>query len=167
MDAALAILGIVFAAFGVWLAVRIVSRGEHWAKQTAVATIGLPLLYVASFGPACWLCEKGILDQKAAWMAYRPLRRLYYDGLFRRGCQLPVYTVEKHVRIWGDKRRIGTIRDDMPTSVVSSISTKSTWLICSSGSASPIDYEIESSQNIDHERRVACHRVLQPATISR
>jgi hypothetical protein len=48
-------LAVAFAAFCVWLAVRIVNRRERWAKWTLVGTItGLPLLYVLSFGPACW-----------------------------------------------------------------------------------------------------------------
>jgi len=48
-------LGGVFAAFCVWLTVRIVNRREKWAKWTAVGLLGLPLLYVLSFGPACWI----------------------------------------------------------------------------------------------------------------
>jgi hypothetical protein len=43
------------AAFCVWLGVRIVNRRERWAKRTlAGIVLGLPLLYVVSFGPACW-----------------------------------------------------------------------------------------------------------------
>jgi len=53
---AVAIFGIVVAAFCVWLAVRIFNRRERWAKWTlAGLVLGLPLLYVLSFGPACWL----------------------------------------------------------------------------------------------------------------
>ena len=47
-------LGVAFAAFCVWLSVRIVNRRERWAKWTLAAVIGLPVLYVLSFGPACW-----------------------------------------------------------------------------------------------------------------
>jgi|GEM_PF-1100265 len=43
-----------FAAFCVWLTVRIINRRERWAKWTLAATVGLPVLYVLSFGPACW-----------------------------------------------------------------------------------------------------------------
>jgi hypothetical protein len=47
-------LAVAFAAFCVWLAVRIFNRREKWAKRTAVGLIvGLPVLYVLSFGPAC------------------------------------------------------------------------------------------------------------------
>ena len=48
-------LGVAFAGFCVWLGVRIVNRRERWAKWTLAAVIvGLPVLYVLSFGPACW-----------------------------------------------------------------------------------------------------------------
>jgi hypothetical protein len=36
--------------------VRIVNRRERWAKWTLLgAVVGAPVLYVLSFGPACWL----------------------------------------------------------------------------------------------------------------
>jgi len=50
----LPIVAIAFAAFCVWLVVRIYNRRERWAKWTLAATLALPVLYVASFGPACW-----------------------------------------------------------------------------------------------------------------
>ena len=49
-------LAVAFAAVCVWLGVRVYNRRERWAKWTlAVVTIGLPAVYLASFGPACWL----------------------------------------------------------------------------------------------------------------
>lgn len=51
-------LGVIFAAFCVWLTVRIVNRRERWAKWTAVAAVGGPVLYFASFGPACWIVSR-------------------------------------------------------------------------------------------------------------
>jgi hypothetical protein len=47
-------LGLVVAAFGVWLGVRIINRRERWAKRTALVIVVVPTLYVLSFGPACW-----------------------------------------------------------------------------------------------------------------
>ncbi|HLJ12656.1 MAG TPA: hypothetical protein VKU82_15785 [Planctomycetaceae bacterium] len=48
-----------FSAFCIWLTVRIINRRERWAKWTlATVIIGLPVLYVASFGPACWLTKR-------------------------------------------------------------------------------------------------------------
>ena len=35
--------------------------------------IGLPVLYVASFGPACWLVERRILPPRATGIVFRPL----------------------------------------------------------------------------------------------
>lgn len=58
MEAALPIFGVAFAAFCVWLAVRIVNRRERWAKWTLAAAIGIPALYIASFGPACWITSR-------------------------------------------------------------------------------------------------------------
>jgi len=69
-------LGVAFAAFCVWLTVRIVNRRERWAKWTLGAVVGLPLLYVASFGPACWWFPKRVrvgsmsLDGKTGSVGY-------------------------------------------------------------------------------------------------
>ena len=57
MALALSILCIAFAASCIWLTVRIVNRKERWAKWTLAVVVGLPVLYVASFGPACWFSE--------------------------------------------------------------------------------------------------------------
>lgn len=55
MTLVLPALAVAFAAFCVWLAVRILNRRERWAKWTFAAVVGVPILYVMSFGPACWL----------------------------------------------------------------------------------------------------------------
>jgi hypothetical protein len=55
MNVLLPLLAVAFAALCVWLTVRIINRKERWAKWTLVGTVvGVPILYVASFGPACW-----------------------------------------------------------------------------------------------------------------
>ena len=47
--------GVIIAALAIGLTVRIVNRRERWAKWTAVGFFfGSPILYLASFGPACW-----------------------------------------------------------------------------------------------------------------
>lgn len=38
--------------------VRIVNRRERWEKWTLAILFGLPVLYVASLGPACWFAVK-------------------------------------------------------------------------------------------------------------
>ncbi len=48
------VVGVAFAALCIWLTVRIINRGERWAKWTAVALACVPILYGLSFGPACW-----------------------------------------------------------------------------------------------------------------
>jgi hypothetical protein len=67
---------VAFAAFCIWLTVRIVNRRERWAKWTAVL-VGLPVLYVASFGPACW-CVFAVQEDwatRTAAYCYWPLTR--------------------------------------------------------------------------------------------
>jgi len=48
-------IAVASAAFCVWLTVRIVNRREKWAKWALAAMAGVPLMYVASFGPLCWV----------------------------------------------------------------------------------------------------------------
>ncbi|HEY3965394.1 MAG TPA: hypothetical protein VGM05_12635 [Planctomycetaceae bacterium] len=81
-------LAFVFAAICMWLAVRIVNCRERWAKRTLAATVGLPILYVLSFGPACWLTAKPNdvdVDRPALIMtAYWPIgyfRSNTYSGI--------------------------------------------------------------------------------------
>lgn len=65
-EAILAVLGMAFAAFCVWLTVRIVNRRERWAIRTAIA-LALLLIYALSFGPAC-----GLSLQADRLAVYRP-----------------------------------------------------------------------------------------------
>jgi hypothetical protein len=48
------------------------NRRALWPVVTAVL-IGLPLLYVASFGPACWLSFKEKVPSSVVAVIYRPL----------------------------------------------------------------------------------------------
>ena len=71
------LLSVTCAAFCIWLTVRIVNRRERWAKWTLAAVLSLPLLYVASFGPACRMMEEGRLSiNSPRWRIYHPLARL-------------------------------------------------------------------------------------------
>src|SRR5579871_3835383 len=77
IEVVLAALGVAFAAFAVWLAVRIINRRERWAKRLAIgSTACLPLLYVLSFGPACWFCLRYGAGGEAVHVVYRPLIHL-------------------------------------------------------------------------------------------
>ena len=55
MSIILSAFAVAFAAFSVWLIVRVINRRDRWAKRTLVALVAaLPILYLASFGPVCW-----------------------------------------------------------------------------------------------------------------
>jgi hypothetical protein len=47
-------------------------RKPLWPWIVAVLT-GLPVLYVASFGPACWIVSHANLSGKIATVPYRPM----------------------------------------------------------------------------------------------
>ncbi len=82
MNILLAALGVSFAAFCVWLGVRIINRRERWAKWTLAVAIGLPVLYVASFGPAGWAFSRvGGGDDADYILAfiYHPIVGAWYD----------------------------------------------------------------------------------------
>jgi len=92
MTTLLPTLTVVFAALCVWLTVRIVNRRERWAKCTLVTTILLPVLYVGSFGPWCWIVsrsatETGLVPVPAV---FEPLTRCLREG--RLGDALEWYT---------------------------------------------------------------------------
>ena|SRR5436190_4328290 len=73
MDIAVAVYGSAFVALCVWLTVRIVNRRERWAKQTLAAVVVVPVLYVASFGPACWIVSRTGIGIQAIPTIYVPL----------------------------------------------------------------------------------------------
>ena len=47
-----------------------------WAT---VVVVCLPIAYVLSFGPACWLVAKEYLGTDTIWRMYRPIARLVSD----------------------------------------------------------------------------------------
>lgn len=78
-------LGVTFAAFCVWLVVRIVNRREQWAKWTLAAILFTGLVvYPLSFGPVVWLYDRHMLpdgiDDETLICAYRPLEQLALHG---------------------------------------------------------------------------------------
>jgi hypothetical protein len=52
------VVGVAFAAFVVWLTVRIVNRRERWAKRMLAIAAALSALYALSFGPVCWISSR-------------------------------------------------------------------------------------------------------------
>jgi hypothetical protein len=73
MALALSIFGLAFAAFCVWLTVRIVNRRERWAKWTLSGLISAAIAYPVSFGPACWTTSRLNLPGNWLVVAYRPM----------------------------------------------------------------------------------------------
>jgi hypothetical protein len=55
MDILFSTIAVVFAAFLVWLAVRIVNRRERWAKRLAWGIAIFVTLYPLRVGPSVWL----------------------------------------------------------------------------------------------------------------
>lgn len=74
-------LGVAFAAFCVWLGVRIVNRRERWAKWTAAGlAIALPVIYLLGLGPAQWLISRHMLSESAVYHItsfYGPMNSFY------------------------------------------------------------------------------------------
>ena|SRR5436190_17578557 len=73
MAIALAFFGVAFAAFCVWLTVRLVNRRERWAKWTAAVLVVVLTAYPLSIGPVIWLSRSGWIPESAG----RPLAYLY------------------------------------------------------------------------------------------
>ncbi|MBI3861951.1 MAG: hypothetical protein HY290_08640 [Planctomycetia bacterium] len=70
-------LAVAFAAFCVWLTVRIVNRRERWAKWTLVGLAAMLLVvYPLSFGPAVWYNGRyGELNGPPVQRFYSPIFR--------------------------------------------------------------------------------------------
>ena len=84
MPLTLLIFGVAFAAICIWLTVRIVNRRERWAKWTLAGVIGVAMLYVVSFGPACWISSRFGARQLVGFV-YQPLMHMWWHGQPPRG----------------------------------------------------------------------------------
>jgi hypothetical protein len=62
-----------FAAFCIWLTVRMINRREWWVKWTLAAVIGVPALYPLSLGPACWITSRLNFGAHSISVIYRPI----------------------------------------------------------------------------------------------
>jgi hypothetical protein len=77
MNIGLPALGAAFAAFCLWLTVRIINRRERWAKRTAAALLFVVLVaYPLSFGPRCWEVGRS-QDVYSEMILYRPILWLW------------------------------------------------------------------------------------------
>lgn len=111
-------LAVAFAAYCVWLTVRVVNRKERWAKRTLAATLALPVLYVASFGPACRMAAKHMLSYGEIGTAYFPIIWISIKGPYPMRFAIERYVIisggreaaeaaerialDTHVRLYGD-----------------------------------------------------------------
>lgn len=84
MTLLLALLAASFTALCVWLGVRLVNRREKWVKWTLAGLAGgVPVLYFASFGPACWIESRrdyeneGAFDDVDFLPFYRPVEFIW------------------------------------------------------------------------------------------
>ena len=75
--------------------------------------IGLPVLYVGSFGPVCWLNERGVLKAAAVSAIYSPVLATAEN------CRLP------NVIDW--YARLGAKPDDFPFVFNKTITWTSAW----------------------------------------
>jgi hypothetical protein len=122
-------------------------------KRVLTAIVGLPILYAASFGPACWLCERGIIRQRFAWILYRPITWRACNGSMRTAT-----LIQKYASLFGDKRRIkigasGFIEPESVDGRIGLISPNPRWQFQrSDGSVSPIDLEIDGTDIFDVEK---------------
>jgi hypothetical protein len=52
-------LAVTFAAFVVWLTIRLINRRERWARRLLIGIIaGAPVLYVLSLGPTVYITTR-------------------------------------------------------------------------------------------------------------
>jgi hypothetical protein len=104
MTIALSIVGNGFAAFCVWLTVRVINRRERWARMAALFLVTL-LVYPLSFGPVCWLTTN---DQSNAFgVVFRRAPNFYMPlGWFVNNGPRAVYSMAEWYAVIG-------IRDDI------------------------------------------------------
>jgi len=54
-----AAVGVVYAAFWIWLTVRIVNGRKRWVKRMALAAVVVPVIYLLSSGPMKTIAWRG------------------------------------------------------------------------------------------------------------
>ena len=102
-----------------------------WATVVVVVVL---VVYPVSFGPACWLCEKGALSQRTGWTIFRPVTWLVLHG------PRPVSSlIQSYAEACGDQRRTESVFTNPGRIGILQYAGEK----CRSDSVSPIDYEIE------------------------
>jgi hypothetical protein len=103
MTIALPTLAIAFAAFCVWLAVRIVNRRERWAKWLA-AGLMLVVMYPLSSGPSRWVLVKAG-DPRWLTTPYIAVYSPLYTALARG--PKPLFDAAVKYRFWWSNLALG------------------------------------------------------------
>ena len=62
-------LVVALIAFCIWLTVRLVNRGERWAKCIAVLLVFTPPIYILGVGPVCWWVVEPQQTHGGTWFA--------------------------------------------------------------------------------------------------
>jgi hypothetical protein len=119
----LATVGVTLAAMCIWLPVRIINRRERWAKWTLAAAVCVPLLYVFSFGPACWFSSRMKLGDSAVSVFYLPITLALAFNNDTTASRLVRWYAEVHAeedwqwwtRMWFDENPDGTWTSHLDT----------------------------------------------------
>jgi hypothetical protein len=111
MTIVLAVLGLAFTAFVVWLTVRIVNRRERWAKRVAISLVVAAVVYPLSIGPATWLNERELLPNAALSSIYLPLFWMYEHA--PRSLQA---AADWYIGVWSKKTNDGILFDPVESS---------------------------------------------------
>jgi len=98
----------------------------------AAMLVGLPVLYVASFGPACWMLSNDLVSYDHVNRVYRPLVQLAVHG--PEGVQKPI---RSYVRFWNGEEAlvIGYILDALTVKNEPNVSLRLTERIFPGGGA--------------------------------
>jgi hypothetical protein len=90
-------VGLVIAAFSLWLTIRIINLRQTWAIRTLVVILVLTVAYPLSYGPVYWLSVRmrlplwcidethRIYSPVMAVLSHspKPVRHIYWDYYFR------------------------------------------------------------------------------------
>ena len=119
LSGAIPVLGVAFAAFCVWLGVRVYNRQERWAKWVlATALIGVPVLYVVSYGVVCRVTSQQTGEWLAKNVAAPPngvVTAIYWPlGAAAANNALLRRTLHRYLRLWvpGGRIAVVPIKDD-------------------------------------------------------
>jgi len=113
MHLLLVVMSFALAGLWIWLGVRVFNCRERWAKWTLAVSVGLPVLYAASFWPACWLSSRESLAPATIERVYAPLWFLADDDLIPKPIRRAVWwyaTIDQCDMFWARRRARVTLK---------------------------------------------------------